>query len=131
AAEQLVGPRGRAVEAAEQVHQRRLAAARRTHDRDVLARVDLQVDPAQRVHGDVARLIDARQAARADDRPAQRRPRPPRPPNIVQPCWRGSLLTRVMTRSPGFSSGAETAVMTSSESPVSTATRSGRPREST
>ena len=37
---EAVGARGRRVEAADQVHQRRLAAARRAHDRHVLAALD-------------------------------------------------------------------------------------------
>ena len=40
----------RRVEAADQVHQRRLARARRTHDGDVFVVLDAQADAAQRVH---------------------------------------------------------------------------------
>src|SRR6187401_1805345 len=47
---QQVGALGRRVEAADQVHQRRLAGAGRTHDRDVLAAADLDVHAAQGVH---------------------------------------------------------------------------------
>ena len=40
----------RGVETADQVHQGRLAGARRTHDGDVLVALDPQVDPAKRMH---------------------------------------------------------------------------------
>ncbi len=41
---------GRRIEAADQVHQRRLAGARRAHDGDVLVVPDAEIDAAQRVH---------------------------------------------------------------------------------
>ena len=44
---ELVAARGRPVEAAEEVHERRLARTRRTHDRDVLAARDHEVEPAE------------------------------------------------------------------------------------
>jgi len=43
-----IPPGGRAIEAAEQVHQRRLAASRRPHDGDVLAVFDPQIEAAER-----------------------------------------------------------------------------------
>jgi len=46
---ELVSPCGRAVEAAEDVHERRLAGAGRTHDRDVLPTRDLEVERSQRL----------------------------------------------------------------------------------
>src|SRR5206468_3571769 len=45
---QLVIAAGGAVEAAEHVHQRALAAAAGAHDRDVLVLLDLQVDAVER-----------------------------------------------------------------------------------
>ena len=42
--------RGRHVEAADDVHQRRLARAGRAHDRDVVAALDRQVDAGEGVH---------------------------------------------------------------------------------
>src|SRR5262245_13029872 len=47
---QSVGARRRAVEQAEHVQQRGLSRARRAHDRDVLACVDLEIDVVERVH---------------------------------------------------------------------------------
>ena len=61
-------PARRLVEAAEDVHQRRLARARRAHDRDELALVDGQRDAAQRVHLDVAQLVDLGDPVELDDR---------------------------------------------------------------
>src|SRR5215213_9449999 len=45
-----IGTLARRVEAANQVHQRRLAGPRRPHDRDVLAALDLDAHAAQRVN---------------------------------------------------------------------------------
>ena len=51
-------PAGRHVEPAEDVEQRRLAAARRPEQHDELAAVEIQVDRAQRVHLDLAHAVD-------------------------------------------------------------------------
>src|SRR2546423_12138854 len=48
----------RRVEAAEDVHQRRLAGARRSDDRDEVAAVDAGVDAAQRLHLVLAGVVD-------------------------------------------------------------------------
>ena len=58
---------GRAVEAADDVHQRRLAGAGRAHDRDVLAGLDDEVDAAQGVDLLRAELVDAGQLAHLDE----------------------------------------------------------------
>ena len=47
---QTVRARRRAVEQPEHVQQRGFPRARRTHDRDVFARVDLEIDVVERVH---------------------------------------------------------------------------------
>ena len=52
-------PVGRPVQAAEQVHQRRLAGAGRADDRDVLAGVDAQAHPAQRLDRDPVQPVAA------------------------------------------------------------------------
>src|SRR5438128_483020 len=73
------------VEAAEDVHERRLPRPRRAHDRDELGRTDIEIDPAQRVHRDLppdaVRLGDA---AKLDDalvhRPTITPGPPPKPP---------------------------------------------------
>ena len=53
------GARGRAVEAGEQVHQRRLARARRAHDGGELAGGHVERDAAQRVDGGLALAVAA------------------------------------------------------------------------
>ena len=50
---------GRTVEAADQVEQRRFAAAGGSHDRHELARSDRQAHAVQRRHRDLAHLVDA------------------------------------------------------------------------
>src|SRR2546425_578996 len=56
------------VEAADDVHERRLARARRAHDRDELALVDVEVDPLERVHDVVlAHAVGLRDPAKLDD----------------------------------------------------------------
>src|SRR5690606_22281230 len=55
---QQVGAAGRAVEAAEHVHQRRLAGAARTHEGDEFALVDVERDAANGMNGNLARLVD-------------------------------------------------------------------------
>ena len=84
-----VAPGGRRVEAADDVHQRALAAARAAHDGHVLAARDAQRDAGQRAHLDVlAQPVDALDVLQLDDR-AARAPRggqrahgvlPPPPP---------------------------------------------------
>jgi len=64
-----VRPRGRAVEAAEDVHEGALARAGRAHDRNVLAQANIEVDTRERVHEDrtvrlVIRLANAAQRCR-------------------------------------------------------------------
>ena len=61
-------PVGRPVEAAEQVHQRRLAGAGRADDGDVLAGVDAQAHPAQRLDRDPVELVAARDVDGLDGR---------------------------------------------------------------
>gem|GEM_PF-6876721 len=62
--EDLAG--GRRVEAAEDVEQRRLAAARGAEQHHQFARVQLEVDAAQRRHLDLAHPVDLGQAARLE-----------------------------------------------------------------
>src|SRR5207248_6260188 len=60
-------PGARGIEAADQIHQRRLARAGRTHDRDVLVATDRDVDTTQRVHDFTAHVVVPLEAARYDD----------------------------------------------------------------
>jgi hypothetical protein len=62
--------RRRHVEAAQNVEERRLAAAGRPEQDDELAFADLEVDVAQRVHLDFAHPVDLAEAARDEDRRA-------------------------------------------------------------
>src|SRR5439155_1241072 len=70
------------VEATEDVHERRLARARGTHDRDELARSDVEIDAPERVHRDLSTdrvgLCDAAELDDALDH---------RPMNTGTPCW--------------------------------------------
>ena len=56
----------RRVEAADDVHERRLARARRSHDGDVLVAGDRDVDAAQGAHDFAAHVVFALDAARHD-----------------------------------------------------------------
>src|SRR6266852_2437218 len=66
AAVDAVRARGRPVEAADDVQERRLARARGPHDREVVPVGDRQVDVAQGVHGAPADLIVAADAQKLD-----------------------------------------------------------------
>ena len=57
----------RRVETADDVHERRLAGARRSHDRDVLVAADGEIDAAQRADDFAAHVVFALDAARDDD----------------------------------------------------------------
>ena len=59
--------RGRAVEPGEDVHQRRLAGARRAHDRGQLAGGDAEIDAAERVDAGFALAVAAHEAGGFDD----------------------------------------------------------------
>jgi hypothetical protein len=73
-ARELIGAAVRRVEATEDVHERRLARAGRTHDRDELRRVDVEVDAPERMHLDLlADPVRLRDAAQAHDRIGDRR----------------------------------------------------------
>jgi hypothetical protein len=63
---ELVGALGRSVETADDVHERRFAGARRSHDRDVLVLRDVEIDAVQCVHFLGADLIDAVEIADLD-----------------------------------------------------------------
>src|SRR5262249_15237577 len=67
AAERVRAARG-AIETAEDVHERRLAAARRPHDGHDLAVLDLEIDVAQRAHDPGARDVVLGDAAELDER---------------------------------------------------------------
>ncbi len=69
-AAQHVAALARRVEAADQVHQRRLARSGGAHHRDVLARLDLEAHAAQRVDLLGAHLVGAPEVLGVDDGPA-------------------------------------------------------------
>jgi hypothetical protein len=62
---------GGLVEPREDVHERRLAGARRAHDRRQLPAGDLERDSAERVDGRLTVAVPARDVARRDDRPGR------------------------------------------------------------
>ncbi len=62
------GPRGRAVEAREAVHQRRLARARRAHDRREPPPGEADADAVERAHGGLALAEGTANVDGADDR---------------------------------------------------------------
>ena len=64
----------RPVEAAEQLEQRALAAARRAHERDEFAGGDRQGDAAERVDGRLAERVALREVACLEDRGSDRSP---------------------------------------------------------
>ncbi len=61
-------PGARPLQASKDVHQRRLAAAAATGDRHHLPRLHLQVEPLQRHHLEVRRLVDVNEPFALDDR---------------------------------------------------------------
>jgi hypothetical protein len=63
AAAQHVRPGRRPIEAAEDVHERRFAGARRADDRHEFAALDVERETAERVHGHVADPVVLRQIA--------------------------------------------------------------------
>jgi hypothetical protein len=64
---ELVRARCRAVEAAEDAEQRRLARAGTPHDRDELAVADDEVDRPQRLDGELAAAVDLSDPGQLDD----------------------------------------------------------------
>ena len=70
--------RGRRRQPAQDVKQRRLAGARRPDDRDELARLNVQIHAAQRMHIHFADTIGLAQPANGDDRLAISHTREPR-----------------------------------------------------
>ena len=71
-AHEAVGAGGRAIEAAEDVHQRGLARARGAHDRKVFARIDLQADPVQHLDVELAAAVGLGHVHELDQRHARR-----------------------------------------------------------
>ena len=65
---EAVGPAGRRIEAAEDVHRRRLAGTARPHDGDELAAVDREVDAAKRRDHRVALAVELGHPAECDQR---------------------------------------------------------------
>jgi hypothetical protein len=76
-------PRGRRVEAAEQMQQRRLARARATHDGDALAATDLEIDTLQHRHR-LRALIGLPQPVAGDHRLALIHSAMPRPDSCAK-----------------------------------------------
>src|SRR5579871_3506045 len=64
---QLVGAAGRSIQTTNEIHERRFAGARGTHDRDELALVYLDGHRSQRVHDALAATVVLHQIAHAND----------------------------------------------------------------
>src|SRR6185295_11719414 len=104
-----VGAARRPVHAADDVHERRLARARRAHDRHHLAALDEQRDALQHVEVHLAHLVDLVEVLDPDDGVAHylmpRWPPPPPPPpprkgganGLVVGLSPPSMLTPTMT----------------------------------
>ena len=82
---QHVLPARRPIEAADQVHERRLAGARRAGQRDELARHDVERDASQRGHLHLADVVSLREIPDGDHG-ARHRPAPPRAPPAAPPA---------------------------------------------
>src|SRR5262249_36782146 len=65
---QQIPPHGRTVEAAEEVHERRLSAAARPHDGDELSSAAVHVDSSERVHPRFGESVVLVEALDLDDR---------------------------------------------------------------
>src|SRR5207244_1362405 len=89
AAVQHITASRRTVEAAENVHQRRLARARRPDDRDEFTAIDRQRDPAKRMNRHIADLINLCQLLDRDQCHCRCDASPSRP---LCPSWLLRLL---------------------------------------
>src|ERR1700686_316937 len=108
----------RYVEAADDVHQRRLAGAACAHDRDELAPGDVQVDPLQRLHLDLAHAVGLGDALERDHPPIPTRVPPSVPPPFRVPVPVVTLTVGSTTCSPSLSPPV-TSVYWSPATPVS------------
>ena len=91
--EEVLAP-GRAVEAAEDREQRRLARARGAHDRELLALADLEAHPGERHHLRGPARVDAGHVAQGDER------RGAQDPGAPLKSGRAASGSRSRTRSP-------------------------------
>src|SRR5262249_30509303 len=114
---QPVLPLGRGVEQTEQRQQRGLAAARRARDRDVLAVLDLEVHPGERVRLHLVGEEDLRHAVQLDDRMSVGAHA--FPPRFLASYFRRTLsyashalMSERITLSPGFSPSTISTVLT-------------------
>jgi hypothetical protein len=97
-----VTPGSRTVETAEDVHERRLSAAARSHDGDERARLHGNVDPAECVQARLAELVILVNLLDLDDCHAHRRtPWTPGGPDL-------EVMALVTTSSPGFTAPRST-----------------------
>src|SRR5262245_32959452 len=128
---QPIGTARRLVEAADQVHARRLAGTRRADDRQELAGADVERDAAQCPDLDVAQVVDLGDVAELDERGhgAYRRFRPWNPGGFLgaatssAPSWRRP----VTIASPSWISPFSTSACWLSRRPGSTSTRRSAP----
>src|SRR5262249_9163997 len=126
----------RSIEAAEDVHERGFAGARRAHDRDELARDDVERDAVQRADLDVAGLVDLVDVVDRDERLARHRQTllPMRGGAVVVPAAvlaaLPAMMTSTITSSPSLRSPLTSSLTVPSESPVVIGTGTGTPPRS-
>ena len=132
-----VAPGGGPVEAAEDVHQRGLAAPRRTPDGHELAGGDLQAHAAERAHLHVPHVEDLGDVLDRDERsghrqcPTRTAAAPVLPAGRPGVAGRPALSTPVSTASPGCSGPESTSVKVPSETPTVTCAGAGLPSRRT
>src|SRR5262245_57980148 len=101
-----VGTGRRYVEAPEDVHQRGLPRAGRSHDRDEVTSIDVERDPFEDVHGDLTKSEVLDQIAHADDGghgPPQNPGPRPTPAGLRPGTAEDFDKAATITRSPSFS----------------------------
>src|SRR5262249_12601519 len=124
----------RPVEAAEDVHERRLPRARVAHDGDELAPFDPQADAGERAHLDVAESIDLGDVPDVDDRTAHAGPQKWKRGRVAcAPLGPGSscVTSSITTGSPGFRSPRTASTHVPSLRPATTGMRFSPPSRST
>ena len=114
-----VRARGRPIEAAEDVHERRFSGPGGAHDGDELSLVDIEIDAGERVNLDLAHCVDLRQISNLDDFAGHYLPPrpPPGPRGAIGFCDPGGpgpstfdVARPITTLSPSFKSPATTSV---------------------
>jgi len=125
---EAVRPRGRAVQAPEDVHQGRFPRSRRPHHREKFPGGDRQVHPLQRLHEHVSQPVRLDEAGDLDrgDHPQRILPRPI-PGGVAFPPAFFSCVSPVTRRSPSFRFPSSSTVNVPLEAPDRIRTGEGLP----